>query len=122
MSEQKIMAAEGWDWLLIAGWIVAGLLVLAVFDMGSAYYAFLRWCVFATSIFFIVYGVKFNRNPKIILGIAAGLLWNPLVPIYLDRGIWFWLDLLFAVAFFFVSDGKVPERLESKDDRPENWT
>ncbi len=116
------MAPEGWNWILVAGWASAAFLLFAVFEMGAGYYSFLRWFVFGTSIFFLAFGFKFNRNPQKFLGIAAGILWNPLAPIYLDRGTWFWLDLTFALAFFFLSDVRVPEKEIGAEDRPENWS
>lgn len=65
--------------------------------------------------------MKFPNNSSLIVGISAAVLWNPIFPFYLGRGVWFWLELVFGVAFLLLANGKVPLIEEGKADRRENW-
>ena len=119
------MAGGHWDWITHIAGVAAGFALLAAMlpptVMGSGYYIFLRWVVFGVSLGWIAYGIKFPRNTSLIIGICAGVLWNPVVPIYMDRGIWFWLNGLFGILFLIFSNGVVPTIEEGLEDKRSNW-
>jgi hypothetical protein len=89
--------------------------------MGSGYYEFLRWSIFVISLLYVSYGVKFQRVAQLVLGLTSGLLWNPVFPIYLDRGGWFWIDLVFAVLFFLMCNGVRLSKDASAHDTGSSW-
>jgi hypothetical protein len=85
--------------LPLALWIAAAIvLVVAVFPLPYGYYTFTRiatclacgilgWTCFAGRPSAPTWGV-------VLVGIA--ILFNPLIPIYLKRQTWFWIDLASA--------------------------
>lgn len=81
-------------------WIVpAALLLIATARLPYGYYMFLRIvvCAFAALIAFSSWrDDKTSRAWAIVFG-AVAILFNPLVPIYLSRGDWFYLDIGVAV-------------------------
>jgi hypothetical protein len=82
--------------LPLALWIAAAIvLVVAVFPLPYGYYIFTRiatclacgilaWTCFAGQPSAPTWGI-------VLLGIA--ILFNPLIPVYLKRQTWFWIDL-----------------------------
>ena len=77
----------------------AGLLcLLAVFPFPYAYYSFLRLALTAAALV-AVFDLKNNENYLWLLFGGIALLFNPLFPIYLTKGIWFPIDLIAALAF-----------------------
>ena len=122
---KKMMASEWWtNPKLLGGYVAGGGLLLAMLPpetMGSGYYEFLRWVVFGVGSFWVAYGIKFPKNSSLSIGMSAAVIWNPILPFYLGRGVWFWLDLVFGLAFLLLANGKVPLIEEGKADRRENW-
>src|ERR1700676_3872862 len=95
----KPLSAAGQK-LPLALWIAAAIvLVVAVFPLPYGYYTFTRiatclacgilaWTCFADRPSAPIWGI-------VLIGIA--ILFNPLIPIYLKRQTWLWLDLASAV-------------------------
>lgn len=79
------------------------MLVLALLDWPYGYYIFLRWVVTGTAILlaFAAYALKHLTWPAV--GVIVAVLFNPLVPVHLDRDTWFFIDLgvaaIWVVAF-----------------------
>ena len=81
--------------------IVAVLLLIALIPLPYAYYQLLRIVV---TIAAAIYAYRFyenNQTPKAIIFGFIVLIWNPIIPIYLDRSIWMILDVVGAVVFYF---------------------
>jgi hypothetical protein len=86
--------------LPLALWIAAAIvLIVAVFPLPYGYYTFARiatcltcgilaWTCFAGRPSAPTWGV-------VLVGVA--ILFNPLIPIYLKRQTWFWIDLASAI-------------------------
>ena len=75
------------------------------------YYTLLRLVVCGTSVFITGKAYEFNRkNLPYVSGFIA-LLFNPLIPIHLDKEMWVVIDLVVAV-FIFISIWilKVPDK------------
>lgn len=121
----RVMAPTSWEWPVLGGGVLAGIaLLVALFppeSLGSEYFTFLRWLVFVVSGFWIAYGARFPRTANLIVGLIAGVIWNPLLPIYLDRSVWIWLDLSFGLLFLLFSNRLVPTREKGAEDTRQNW-
>jgi hypothetical protein len=83
--------------------IAAGLLLLAIAPLPYGYYQFLRIAItlIAGINAFHVYHQKGQWPFLIFLGIA--ILFNPLLPIYLDKDSWTPIDLITAIFFGFMA-------------------
>ena len=82
--------------------IPAAMLLLAMADMPSGYYVFMRIVVcFACAV--VAYG-SYKRDDSlngsaILFGLMA-ILFNPIIPVYLyDREIWMPFDIIGAIVF-----------------------
>ena len=77
----------------------AGLLCLAaVFPLPYGFYIFLRLAVSAAGAIAAFSLQKEGNFLWVVFG-AIALLFNPIIPIYLDREIWFFIDLIVAGCF-----------------------
>lgn len=84
--------------------IISGiLLLLAIGSLPYGYYQFLRLAVCASGAWM---AYEFNKSEHfglmIVFGVVA-LVFNPVVPVYLDKGTWVLIDLLAASLFFYSS-------------------
>lgn len=79
-------------------WVGCILCLVAVLPLPYGFYTFLRIAVTITG---IIAALGFYKNDDRIWPVFVGIaiLFNPLIPIYLTREIWFFIDL--AVAGFF---------------------
>jgi uncharacterized protein DUF6804 len=78
--------------------VCSGMLILAIFWMGSNYYLLLRIVVFIGSIFMILSNK--NNTYRILTFLLIVILFNPIIPIYLyKKYFWIPLDLIGAIAF-----------------------
>jgi hypothetical protein len=76
---------------------LALLLILAVFDLPYGYYSFLRIIVTIYLSILAFYSHKNGHiNTMYLLG-GVAVLFNPIIPIYLSKGIWIVIDLATAV-------------------------
>ena len=122
MSDDRVFSPELWKGTLYGGRWAGGFLLFAMFPgLDATYYVFLRWIIFAIAVFWIAFGIKFPRNLALATGIMAAVLWNPVFPVYLDRGIWFVLDLAFALLFIFGAGTNEPSRDRDSPDRRSSW-
>lgn len=94
--------------------LTSALLIVALFELPIGYYTFLRIVVTIVSI-----GVLINEFPKgintsvIVFGVIA-ILFNPLIPVYLnDKSAWVPIDIvagvIFAVKSFTLTDQTHPK-------------
>lgn len=72
-------------------------LILAAFPLPYGYYIFLRWLVLASATLHIIMGVSRHRIAVVIIFIPIAILFNPIAPIHLPKGLWFFIDLLSAM-------------------------
>ncbi len=84
---------------LIACLITAGMLVFALTKLPYDYYKLLRFIVFGTASYGAFMSIKIKVYGWIwILGIIA-LIFNPIIPVYLSKGIWAVIDIITALIF-----------------------
>lgn len=98
-------------------WLVpAGMLVAALAPWPYAYYRLLRWVVFVCC-GLIAYQSYERRgfSPWLVGLVATGVLFNPIVPVHLTRGIWAPIDLgaaVFLIAHWWIETKRSTEKHE----------
>jgi hypothetical protein len=83
-------------------WIAPTLLLLiAVWRLPYAYYTFTRIVACGASVLIAIAGMQERAVVQTwtILLLAIAVLFNPFIPIHLNRAVWFYLDLGAATAF-----------------------
>lgn len=83
-------------WLHWTGLLPAGMLLFAILPLPYGYYTLLRLVVCGCSIVYAIVGWHFLKPIAILSGILA-LLFNPLIPIYLDKEAWIIINVIAAV-------------------------
>lgn len=81
--------------------IAVVLLLVAILPLPYGYYTFLRISVTVCALLVAWFAYKEKDEPTVwvlVFGLVA-ILFNPLIPIYLSRGIWFYLDIGIAAIF-----------------------
>lgn len=82
--------------------IAALFLLIGCFRMPIGYYTFLRIVVFMASIIMLIGSIKNNMHSLAIVTALVGVLFNPILPIYLhSKSVWVILDMLSAGWFVF---------------------
>lgn len=85
-------------WLSIATGV---LLLLGILNgWPYAYYIILRWVVCGTSIFNAIGFSKSKLTGWVLVFGALAFLFNPLIPVYLNKSSWVGIDLISAIIFF----------------------
>ena len=82
--------------------IPAAMLILAMADMPSGYYVFMRIvvCIACVLIAYGSYKREDSLNGSAILFALMAILFNPIIPVYLyDREIWMPIDIIGAIIF-----------------------
>lgn len=85
-------------------YILIVLLLITTFvdlNIGYGYYQFLRWCVCVYSCIKAVQLYSSGKQLFILFAIIA-VLFNPIAPIYLDKGLWKILDGVVAITIFLL--------------------
>lgn len=92
------------------------LLIVAVFPLPYGYYSFLRLAITLSAAYLAweAYREKDAFNGWALILSMVALLFNPLIPVYLDRGSWFVIDLvvagIFAMRWYVSADGGSEEK------------
>ena len=85
---------------IIISLLTAILLVMGCFHLPIGYYTFLRIIVFVASIALIVLNWGKGLSVAIIVTALIGILFNPVIPVYLhNKTAWTFIDL-FAAGWF----------------------
>ncbi len=84
--------------------ICAGLLLLALADLPIGYYTFLRIVVTVGAVGVIINELKNGMNFWVIAFGIIAILFNPIIPVYLnDKEAWMPIDVLSALLFIVKS-------------------
>ena len=75
------------------------MLLLAIPDLPYGYYGLLRWVVTASAIFLVWVAYQLGKKFWLFLMGFVALLFNPLIPIHLDKEIWVVIDFIVAILF-----------------------
>lgn len=88
--------------------IISGILLILAIPTGWPYsfYIFLRWFIFGASII-VAYGFYKSKLTAwtFIFG-ALAFLFNPIMPVYLDKTTWVGIDFIGAILFFIAAYSK----------------
>ncbi len=85
---------------VVARAVAAGLLIWALGKHPYDYYILLRWVVCGVAVFGIYYAIKAARDIWAWPFGISGLLFNPIIPVHLNRNTWRVIDLAVACIFF----------------------
>lgn len=94
-------------------WVIAGLLAIALFDLPYGYYTFLRLIVCLSAAYFSYIGFANEQGFTKYIWLGVAILFNPLIPIYLDRSMWAVLDIVTAVLYLTIAN---PGKPKSEDE------
>jgi len=102
VTEVKESEDSQYKLMLVAAIVV---LFIAIFDMPSGYYTFLRIIVFITTGLTAIYFFNKKESATGIVLLLIAILWNPFIPIYIyDKSVWVVLDLIaVGIAIFILS-------------------
>ncbi|HVU06625.1 MAG TPA: DUF6804 family protein [Candidatus Paceibacterota bacterium] len=87
---------------------VSGIMLLAAIPFGWPYFYFqlLRWVVCTTAIVNAYEANKKQRRRWVFIMAGIAVLFNPIAPIFLSRGVWAIIDLAAAVCMFVILDNE----------------
>ena len=89
--------------------VAAGMLLLSLLPMPYGYYQLLRLAITAAALIGAFRAYQLTQQGWAIgLGVVA-LLFNPVFPVYLSRGMWAVVDVIVGIAFW-VSGSKLSNR------------
>ncbi|NOX37702.1 MAG: hypothetical protein GXO78_09215 [Calditrichaeota bacterium] len=80
-------------------YMIATLLMIAIADLPYGYYIFLRIAVTLVAITMANMAYRQKHSYWMMLFIAIAILFNPIIPVYLDKEIWIVIDLVVALLF-----------------------
>lgn len=83
----------------VARVIAAVMLVLALDRNPYSYYILLRWVVCGVSMYGVYMALKLDKLSWFWCFGSIGLLFNPLIPFYLSRSVWTFVDVAVAILF-----------------------
>ena len=83
--------------------ISAAILLVSVFPLPYGYYLFLRIVVTITSVM-VIYIFHKDKNKRAVIGLALiAIIFNPIIPIHLEKAVWLPIDVLTAAYFYYLS-------------------
>ena len=86
------------------------LLLVGIADMPIGYYTLLRLVVTIGSVAVVVAEMEKGITPWVIAFGLLALLFNPIIPVYLnDKDAWVPIDLIGGVLFFIKAYGRSPK-------------
>ena len=79
--------------------VIAGILFISIAELPYGFYTFMRIAVSILSIIYIVfaYAVEEKFSLMLIPNIIITVLWNPILPIYLDKESWVMIDAIAGI-------------------------
>ena len=82
--------------------IIAGIFLLLAIPSGwpYGYYIFLRWVVCGVAIINAIGFLESKLTGWVLVFGALAFLFNPFIPVYLDKSSWVAIDLISAIVFF----------------------
>lgn len=88
----------------LISFIMMILMAAAIFNLPYGYYTFLRVATLIGSGFVILnfYALDKFENPFIFGAIAILILWNPIMPFYMDKSSWTFFNLAAAGYFGYL--------------------
>lgn len=75
------------------------LLLLALFNLPYGYYTFLRIIIFSIACYTIIVLYRLEKTIMSLIFVIIAVLFNPIIPVYLERDIWAIIDIITAIVF-----------------------
>lgn len=94
--------------------IIAILILLLAVPEGFwpyGYYVFLRWVITGAAVFLLWIASQLKKQGWFWLMVGIAILFNPIIPIHLDKEIWQIIDFIVAV-LFLISIFKIKSQRE----------
>jgi FtsH-binding integral membrane protein len=105
---------DGYRFSIILRLISVILLLLAIGNHPYSYYQILRWVVSGSSLYSGWILSKLQKHNWAWFFFISGVLFNPIIPFYLDRSTWQLINSVFAIVFVITLTIKKP--LNEKSD------
>ena len=83
-------------------YFVVALLLIGAFKLPYGYYTFLRIVVTLYTLLLAFYAHDQSKNNIMFLFMGIAILFNPLIPVYLSKDIWKFVDIVTAVLFIAI--------------------
>ena len=87
------------DTLRISRLVACGFLFLAIANLPYGYYRFLRITITVISGINIYFEVEKENKSNLIIFLAIAILFNPIIPIYLNKTTWIPIDFITGLFF-----------------------
>lgn len=95
----------------VAKLITAGLLLIAIAELPYGYYIFLRIIVFIVSAICVIEYFE-KRNFFVYIFSMIAILFNPIIPIHLDKETWIPIDIITSLIFIISIFTKTKEEFQ----------
>lgn len=85
--------------------IIAIVLFISIADLPYGFYTFMRIVVPLLSVIYLYFAYmdKEEFNLMLIPNIIITILWNPILPVYMDKGTWVLIDIIAGVVEIIVA-------------------
>lgn len=83
-------------------YIGAVVLFIAILPLPSIYYLLLRQVITFIALYFVFRFYTNKLHTQAIASLGIAILFNPFIPVYLDKSLWIVLDVLVAAALLFL--------------------
>ena len=111
LNAERVRRLSG---LRVPAYIGAALSFLSVLALPYGYYEFLRWALPANAMVLALIGVAVPVRAWVYLELTViTILWNPVLPVGMERSHWFLLNLLTGAAFAFLPNRRNARQVES---------
>lgn len=85
---------------IVARIVVIILLLIGTSDQPMAFYGFLRLIVFVATLYFAYKSFLSAKRQWAILYAGIAVIFNPLIRVYLDKGVWQVIDVAVTLVLF----------------------
>ena len=75
------------------------LLLFALLKLPYSYFTLLRWAVCVIAVYHVVLAYNMKRGVMVIYFGLIAILFNPIIPVYLNKETWRPIDLVVAILF-----------------------
>ena len=77
------------------------MLLFAIASLPYGYYQLLRLVIFVSGLF-SAYNFYQSKNTRLVVAFSfTAFLFNPIAPVYLEKGTWILIDLAISFLFFY---------------------
>lgn len=96
------------------------MLLLSILPLPYGYYTLLRIIVCGTAIYLVWFSYKLSKMVWVWIMGGIAILFNPLIPIHLNKGTWVFIDLIISILFLIFLRLYKNESNTQKKTKPDN--